>query len=642
MTALIPVTLVLPLLTAALIACLSRNTPRALVGGIALAAAMATTGLAIWLMLGTASSGEIVYWFGGWRPQGGVALGIGFVAGPASCALVVLGGTLAAAALAYAAFYFEEVSRLFATLVLVFLAAIVGYCLSGDLFTLFVFFELMATAAYALTSYQIEASSLAGGIAFAVINSLGAFLLLWGIALLYGRFGALNLAQLGEALRAADSVSPAYLGVSLGLIATGFLVKAASVPFHFWHADADAVAPTPVCILISGIMAELGLYGLMRVYFTVFAPRLGDAGEVVWHVLLYLGALTVVVGGIMCFRQRHAKRLLAFSTISHVGIMLCGLALAGSGRGSEAAAGAGLYLLAHGPVKGGLFLGVGIVLDRLGSVDEAELHGRGGFMWLNAALFVFGAAGLLGLPPFGTFVGKSLIDQAGRSAGASWLHYVLTLGETLTGAAVLRFGAHVVLGCGERRVWDEHSGEKEKRDADTPSRAAARHAGGRVGADPAPLADCVVSGPARHRGCGDAAAHGFRRVYGLGAARRPRAGPRRQRACGARVGLVGFRGTACRAGLGRGGVTGNAAAGCGRRFRDGFEALLGDGTGSSAGQPGCVASRINRRLRDLAGGRRGGARGRVHVAGVSGSTRRSWSETSARGSCFPTPCNDWA
>lgn len=467
---LIPVMLVLPLLAAALLACFNRLLPAALVSLLAVTAAVVTTGLAVVLMLRTAASGELVYWFGGWRPEGGVALGIGFAAAPASCALVVLGGTLASASLVYAAFYFEEVSRLFATLVLVFLAALVGYCLSGDLFTLFVFFELMATTAYALTSYKIEAPSLAGGIAFAVINSLGAYLLLWGIGLLYSRMGALNMAQLGVALRAADGVPPAYLGVALALVTAGFLVKAAAVPFHFWHADADAVAPTPVCILISGIMAELGLYGLARVYFTVFAPRLGDAGQAVWHVLLYVGVLTVLVGGVMCFRQQHAKRLLAFSTISHVGIMLCGLALAGGGAGggagSAAAAGAGLYLLAHGPVKAGLFLGTGIVLNQLGSVDEGALHGRGGFMRLTGVLFVVGAVGLFGLPPFGTFTGKAMIDEAARAAGAPWLHWVLTAGETLTAAAVLRFAAHVFLGWGARSAGSEHAGETEQRDGD--------------------------------------------------------------------------------------------------------------------------------------------------------------------------------
>ncbi len=480
---LIPVMLVLPLLAAALLACFNRLLPAALVSLLAVTAAVVTTGLAVVLMLRTAASGELVYWFGGWRPDGGVALGIGFVAAPASCALVVLGGTLAAASLVYAAFYFEEVSRLFATLVLVFLAAIVGYCLSGDLFTLFVFFELMATTAYALTAYKIEAPSLAGGIAFAVISSLGAYLLLWGIALLYSRLGALNLAQLGVALRASDGVPPAYLGVALALVTAGFLVKAAAVPFHFWHADADAVAPTPVCILISGIMAELGLYGLARVYFTVFAPRLGGAGAVLWHVLLYVGVLTVLVGGVMCFRQQHAKRLLAFSTISHVGIMLCGLALAASGAASgaalgtgnggtgnpaaiAAAAGAGLYLLAHGPLKAGLFLGTGIVLNQLGSVDEDALHGRGGFMRLTGVLFVVGALGLFGLPPFGTFIGRAMIDQAARAAGEPWLHWVLTAGETLTAAAVLRFAAHVFLGWGPRSAGSDRSGETEQRDGD--------------------------------------------------------------------------------------------------------------------------------------------------------------------------------
>lgn len=448
MSALVPLLLAVPLLGAALLAVLNRLLSGVGVAVVGVGTAVATTAMALAVMAHTAGAGDIVYWFGGWTPRDGMALGVVFVADPAASACLAMGGLLATASLLYAAFYFGELSRLFATLVLVFLAAMAGYCLSGDLFTLFVFFELMATAAYALTAYKIEAPSLAGGFAFCVVNSLGAFLLLWGIALLYGRLGALNLAELGVALQGAQGLPGAYVGVCLALVSCGFLVKAAVVPFHFWHADADAVAPTPVCLLISGIMAELGLFGLARVYFTVFAPALGASAIGPWHILLGFGVATVLVGGVMCLVQRHAKRLLAFSTISHVGIMLCGVALYALGQPGEAIGGAGLYLLAHGPAKGALFLGTGIVLDRLGSVDEAELFGRGRELYLTTALFLLGGLALLGVPPFGTFAGRAMMDAA-AAAQYPWLHWVVVAGEATTGAAVLRFGCRTFRGWGD-------------------------------------------------------------------------------------------------------------------------------------------------------------------------------------------------
>src|SRR5207302_7083361 len=113
-------------------------------------------------------------------------------------------------------------------------------------------------------------ASLQGAINFAAVNTVAAFLVLTGIALLYGRTGALNLAQIGRALPAADGL----VIVAFVLIACGFLVKGAMVPFHFWLADAHAVAPTPVCIIFSGVMVEAGLYAVARIYGTVFGGAL--------------------------------------------------------------------------------------------------------------------------------------------------------------------------------------------------------------------------------------------------------------------------------------------------------------------------------------------------------------------------------
>ena len=149
----------------------------------------------------------------------------------------------------------------------------VGFCLTGDLFNLFVFFELMSVSAYVLVGYEVgQRAALEGALTFAVTNTVGSILLLFGIGLLYGRTGALNLAQMGAALAPG---ADALVGVAFALIACGLLVKAAVVPFHLWTADAYAVAPTPVCILLAGAFSELGLFGLARVYWTVFDGALG-------------------------------------------------------------------------------------------------------------------------------------------------------------------------------------------------------------------------------------------------------------------------------------------------------------------------------------------------------------------------------
>jgi multicomponent Na+:H+ antiporter subunit D len=305
-----------------------------------------------------------------------------------------------------------------------------------------VFYELFSVAAYALAGYQTtDPGSVRGALNFAITNSVGAILVLAGIALLYGRTGALNLAQLGQSLagRPADRL----VVVAFLLLMVGFFVKAAVVPFHFWLADAYALAPTVVGVLFAGVVSELGLYAVARVYWTVFsAPLAGVEGL---RGVLLLGAVaTALVGGVMCLLQHHLPRMLAYATVSHVGLTLAGFALlAPVGVG-----GAVLYLLADGLVKGSLFISVGIVDHHLHDVDERRLQGRGRHLPWAAALMVAGALGLAGVPPFGTFLGKALMEEAALEAGTPWLIGLFVVVAALTSAALLRATGRVFRGLG--------------------------------------------------------------------------------------------------------------------------------------------------------------------------------------------------
>src|SRR6185437_5021287 len=260
-----PLPVALPFLAAALLLATSPRLPRRLVDLIAIATA-AMTMVVCAALLAASQRGLLVYWFGAWGPRNDVALGISFAIDPLGAGLALLAATLTTAAFVFSWWYFETVGALFHGIVLVFLGAMVGFALTGDIFNLFVFFELMSAAAYALTGQKIEdKSALEGAINFGITNSVGAFLTLLGIALLYGRTGALNLAQIGRALD--HGVPQGLVITAFVLVAVGFLVKAAMAPFHFWLADAHAVAPTPACVLFSGVMVELGIYAVARIYW---------------------------------------------------------------------------------------------------------------------------------------------------------------------------------------------------------------------------------------------------------------------------------------------------------------------------------------------------------------------------------------
>lgn len=395
------------------------------------------------ILLARSAHQPIVYWMGGFRASHEVSIGISFSIDPFGAGLAVLASVLLAAALAYSVRYFDAVHGLFHCLMLLFGAAMVGFSLTGDLFNLVVFFELMGAAAYALTGYLIEERApIQGAINFAITNSIAGYAMFLGVALLYARTGALNMAQIGLALE-GHRADPLVL-VAMALLFIGFLTKAAAVPVHFWLADAHAVAPVPVCVLFSGVMIELGVYAVARLYWVIFAGPLHPHVEALRAILIAVGVTTALLGAVMCFLQRHIKRLLAFSSISHVGMFICGVGL----LDHEALAGVAVYVIGHGLTKGALFMCAGVLLHRFSTVDEFELHGRGAEIRPVGVLFALGGLLLAALPLFTTFAGKSLLEEAASGTDYNWLIAVFILVSAVTGAAVLRVSGRVFLGWG--------------------------------------------------------------------------------------------------------------------------------------------------------------------------------------------------
>jgi multicomponent Na+:H+ antiporter subunit D len=415
MNAIVPLSVALPLLGAAVVLFLNTVLPRRWVQAVALTIALVDVAL-VALLVYRAGSGTIVYWFGGWAPRHGLALGISFTVDQLGAGGALLSAVVMVAAMATARWTVDDAAGIVHALLLTMLAAMVGFCLTGDLFNMFVFFELMAVSAFSLAAYRTHsAAALRGALNFAITNSIGAFLVLTGIALLYSRTGALNLAQLGHQLASRGPLDRLAV-LAMALLVAGFLIKGALVPFHFWLVDTASSAPISLVVVLAGALDTLGVYAVARIYWTVFAVPVATHQHAVQAVLISIGSVSAVAGAGLALLEREPRRRLGFVMVSHTGILLIGVGC----LTSRGLAGAGLFAVGDGLVKAALFVAL------VGFRRRA-----------NAFVLGIGGLAIAGLPLFATGFGKSVIGDAASATGYPWVVPVVIAAAVISGAAVL-------------------------------------------------------------------------------------------------------------------------------------------------------------------------------------------------------------
>lgn len=301
-------------------------------------------------------------------------------------------------------------------LVLILLAGMCGAFLTGDLFNLYVWFEIMLIASFALLALGGSRAQLEGSVKYFALNLLVSAFFLTGVGFLYGMTGSLNMAALAQALRAAGPEQPVTTVAIFFMIAFG--IKAAMFPLYFWLPASYHTPPVPVSAIFAGLLTKVGVYAMIRVFTLLFVQ------DTAWtHGLLLAGAALTMLSGVLgAVARREIRRILSFNIISHIGYIVLGLAL----YRPLALAGAYLYMVHHVVVMATLFLVSGIVQRVGGSFRLARLgglyHGHPGL----ALLFLVPALALSGVPPLSGFWPKLALLQVMLEDGL-WLVAAIAL-----------------------------------------------------------------------------------------------------------------------------------------------------------------------------------------------------------------------
>lgn len=291
-------------------------------------------------------------------------------------------------------------------------AGLNGAFYTGDIFTLFVFQELMIMSSVVLVGISDNRLGVEAAIKYLLISAMGSLFLLMGIAAIYATFGTLTLADIARLLEGGDR--PLLAQAAAVVLMCAFLLKSAVFPFHFWQPDFHTAAPTPVHAVLSSVVVKVGVYGLIRLTMLLFIAE----APLVRNLLLVLGIIGIFFGSLAALRTYDAKRMLAYSTFGQIGFILLGI-----GWGTPLAlVGAIVYAFNHSFIKSSLLMITGAIASRMPnkSASLKDIGGAGRQLGTISLLYFVGGLALSGIPPFNGFISKLTIVQGGIEA-QSWV-----------------------------------------------------------------------------------------------------------------------------------------------------------------------------------------------------------------------------
>jgi multicomponent Na+:H+ antiporter subunit D len=424
MSALVPLLVTLPLLGAA-IALIAGRHRRTQVAVSIITLTLVLVIAAVLLVVVDAGGEPIVVSVGGWPVPFGIVLYVDRLA----ALLVVVSSIVLLAVLLFsvgqgAADGDDETPvSIFHPSYLILAAGVFNAFIAGDLFNLYVGFEILLVASYVLITLGSTESRIRTGVVYIVVSLVSSILFLAAIAVIYGALGTVNMAQIADRMTELPQDTQTVLHL---LLLLAFSIKAAVFPLSFWLPDSYPTAPAPVTAVFAGLLTKVGVYAMIRTETQLF--RDNDLNL----LLLIVALATMIVGVLGAVAQAELKRILSFTLVSHVGYMVFGLAIA-----TPLSIGATIYYMVHHiVVQTTLFLAVGLIERRAGSTSILRVKGLMKAAPVIAVLYFIPAVNLGGLPPFSGFIGKYGLFNAGAEVGTP-IMLVLIVGGIVTSLLTL-------------------------------------------------------------------------------------------------------------------------------------------------------------------------------------------------------------
>jgi len=393
---------------------------------LALVSSLISACFSVLLFFLVLEKGVVRYFVGGWEPPYGIELAIDPLSSLFSLVVAFIGFFAVLYSKNYIAHEIDEKKYpAYYSLLLLIMGGMQGALMTGDLFNLFVMTEIFSISGYALVAITGKKGTFMASFRYLLLASIGTTFVLFSTSFIYMLTGSLNMADIAQLLPMIDNPWVMYTGLVLLII--GFAIKSALFPLHTWLPDAHSIAPSPVSVLLSALVIKIGAYSIIRVVFTVFGGQSFAETGVVTVPISWMAALAILAGSTYAIFQTDIKRMLAYSSIAHIGYVLLGISLANP----ESMTGGIFHMLNHAIGKACLFFCAGAVIYKTGIRNIADYAGLSSKMPITMAAFAIAASSLMGIPPASGFMSKFYLGIG--SYQENWIYLVVILIGSLLG-----------------------------------------------------------------------------------------------------------------------------------------------------------------------------------------------------------------